>query len=69
MWQFREVWNCKLGDMIFQSSTFFTLALGVQKFERKLVGGYCTTSLKFMVGLVHGFHMCVHCMFKTMEVN
>jgi len=44
MWQFCEVWSCKMGDMIFQGYTFFSRALGVQKFEHKLVGGYCTLS-------------------------
>ena len=42
MWLFREAQSCKLGDMIFQSYMFFSLALGVQKFEPILVGGYCT---------------------------
>jgi len=42
MWKFHEVWNCKLKNMIFQSCTFYSLALGVRKFERKLVGRYYT---------------------------
>jgi len=39
MWQFRDVWSCKLGDMIFQSCTFFSLALGVRNLNVNLLVG------------------------------